>query len=192
MATMLTDIGEAELVSKAQQGDLEAFNEIVLRYRAGVINIVYRMCGDPEVAEDAAQTAFVRVWQRLDDYRPHSTFRSWLYRIAVNAALDILRREKRLLPLDTRQENTTDQDPSALVERRERHEQVHQAILALPAASRTVLVLREYEGFSYKEIAQTLDIPVGTVMSRLNYARNRLVETLSPIMKTMEPQNELA
>ncbi|MBN1148152.1 MAG: sigma-70 family RNA polymerase sigma factor [Anaerolineales bacterium] len=205
MATALTDTTEAELVSKAQQGDLEAFEEIILRYRAGAINVAYRMCGDAAIAEDAAQAAFIKAWQRLQDYRPTGSFRSWLYRIAVNAALDILRQEKHLASRENRLESrgnrladlervpasSTEQDPGALIEIKERRELVRKAILALPAASRAALVLREYEGLSYKEIAQALDIPVGTVMSRLNYARDRLSEMLSPILGTAQRQMDL-
>jgi len=85
---------ESVLVACASHGDREAFSELVYRYRAGVINVVYRLCGDADLAEDAAQTAFVRAWQHLAGYQTRSSFRNWLYRIAVNAALDLLRRQK--------------------------------------------------------------------------------------------------
>jgi RNA polymerase sigma-70 factor (ECF subfamily) len=103
-----------------------------------------------------------------------------LYRIAVNAATDMLRREKRILPNSMEDLQLTDgrPGPELLVSQQERIVLVQKAVLSLPEASRTVLVLREYEGLSYQEISSTLDIPIGTVMSRLNYARKLLKEKL--------------
>ena len=178
-------IGEAEsdLVSRAKQGDLHAFEEIVHHYRQGMIDVVYRMCGDANLAEDSAQTAFIKAWQRLPAYQPSGSFRSWLYRIAINAALDVLRREKPILQLGELQHLSGSEDPGKVIEQRQLEEQVRKAVLSLPPASRSVLVLREYEGLSYQEIAEALEIPAGTVMSRLNYARNRLVEILNPYLE---------
>jgi RNA polymerase sigma-70 factor (ECF subfamily) len=174
---------ELELITQAQQGDRQAFGELVRRHRAGVVNVVYRMCGDANLAEDAAQEAFIRAWQHLLSYRPRSPFRNWVYRIATNAALDALRREKETVGVDALPLEASDEGPEATLEGKERAEQVQLAVLALPPASRSVLVLREYEGLSYREIADTLGIPMGTVMSRLNYARKRMLETLSPYLE---------
>ncbi|MFQ6102468.1 MAG: RNA polymerase sigma factor [Anaerolineae bacterium] len=176
---------ELELIAQAQQGDQQAFGELVCLNREGVVNVVYRMCGDANLAEDAAQETFIRAWRHLPDYRPRSPFRNWLYRIAANLALDSLRREKGTVDVDALPLAASDAGPEATVERKERGEQVRQAVLALPPASRSVLVLREYEGLSYREIAATLGIPMGTVMSRLNYARNRLRETLAPYLELL-------
>jgi len=176
---------ELELIAKAQQGDRQAFGELVRRHREGVINVVYRMCGDANLAEDAAQEAFIRAWQHLSNYRPRSPFRNWVYRIATNVTLDVLRRERETVDIDTLSLASSDEGPEAMVERGERGERVRQAVLALPPASRAVLVLREYEGLSYREIADTLGIPIGTVMSRLNYARNRLRESLAPYLEVL-------
>lgn len=174
---------EAELVAQARQGDTRAFSQLVRRHREGVINVVYRMCGDTNLADDAAQEAFVRAWQHLAGYRPRSPFRNWLYRIATNVALDALRREREVVDIDTVALATSNQGPEAALEAAELGQRVQQAVLSLPPASRAVLVLREYEGLSYKEIADTLGIPMGTVMSRLNYARNLLRESLTPYME---------
>ncbi len=176
---------ELELITQAQQGDRQALGELVRRHREGVINVVYRMCGDASLAEDAAQEAFIRAWQHLPSYRPRSPFRNWVYRIASNVALDALRRERETVDIDTLPLSTSDEGPEAAVEGIERGERVRQAVLTLPPASRAVLVLREYEGLSYREIADTLSIPIGTVMSRLNYARNRLRETLAPYLEVV-------
>ena len=176
---------ELVLIADAQQGDKRAFGELVRRYHRGVVNVVYRMCGDADLAEDAAQEAFIRAWQHLPRYRPQSPFRSWLYRIAVNAAYDALRREHDAVDPETVVIVSPEAGPAALVERREREERVRQAVRALPPASREVIVLREYEGLSYREIADALDIPVGTVMSRLNYARRWLRQALSGALEDL-------
>jgi RNA polymerase sigma-70 factor (ECF subfamily) len=176
---------ELDLIAQAQQGDRQAFGELVRRHREGVINVVYRMCGDVNVAEDAAQEAFIRAWQHLPGYRPRSPFRNWVYRIATNVALDVLRRERETVDIDALSLATSDGGPEAAVEGAERGERVREAVLALPPASRAVLVLREYEGLSYREIADALGIPIGTVMSRLNYARNRLRESLAPHLEVL-------
>lgn len=176
---------ELELIAQSQQGDRRAFGELVRLNREGVINVVYRMCGNVNLAEDAAQEAFVRAWKHLPNYRPRSSFRNWVYRIATNVALDALRRERETMDIDVLPLTTSDEGPEAAVEEAERGEQVRRAVLALPPASRAVLTLREYEGFSYREIADTLDIPIGTVMSRLNYARSKLRQTLAPYLEAL-------
>ena len=179
MATIL-EVNDTELVSKAQRGDRNAFSELVRNHAPGVMNVVYRMCGDAQIAEDAAQETFIRAWQNLPSYRPQTPLRNWLYRIAFNAGMDMLRKEKRILPNDIEDMHLADErpGPEILVSQQERTNLVQQAVLSLPDASRAVLVLREYEGMSYHEIADALDIPIGTVMSRLNYARKSLKEKL--------------
>jgi len=178
--TFISQANEIELVTRAQSGDRNAFSELVRTHAQGVLNVIYRMCGDMQIAEDAAQETFIQAWLRLQSYRPHASLRNWLYRIAVNTAIDMLRKEKRILPSAIEDLNLTDSGPGpeTLVANSERTEMVQEAILALPDASRAVLVLREFEGLSYQEIAESIDIPVGTVMSRLNYARKLLREKL--------------
>lgn len=176
---------EKDLITQAQKGDRRAFSQLVRRHREGVVNVVYRMCGDANLADDAAQETFIRAWQHLPGYRPRSPFRNWLYRIATNVARDALRRERGMVSLDSVPLANSEQGPEAAVEGKERGDRVRQAVLSLPPASRAVLVLREYEDLSYREIADTLGIPVGTVMSRLNYARNRLRESLAPYMEVL-------
>lgn len=175
-----TAVNEVELVTRAQNGERNAFSELVRLHARGVMNVIYRMCGDEQLSEDAAQEAFIRAWLNLSSYRPQTSLRNWLYRIAVNAATDMLRKEKRILPNDIEDLQLTDErpGPESLVSQQERTVLVQKAVLSLPDSSRAVLVLREYEGMSYHEIADALDIPVGTVMSRLNYARKLLKEKL--------------
>lgn len=174
---------EIELVTSAKAGDRAAFGELVRRHREGVINVIYRMCGDAAVAEDAAQEAFIRAWQHLGRYRTGSSFRNWVYRIGTNAAVDALRRQRDTAELDAVHLVSSANGPEEALLKQELGDQVRRAVLALPEGSRAVLVLREYGGLSYREIAETLRIPTGTVMSRLNYARCRLRETLRPMLE---------
>jgi RNA polymerase sigma-70 factor, ECF subfamily len=174
------EVSETELVSRAQNGDRNAFSEVVRNHAQGVRNVIYRMCGDVQIAEDAAQETFIQAWLHLSSYRPQTSLRNWLYRIAVNAATDMLRKEKRILPDSVEDLQLTDgrPGPESSVSQQERITLVQKAVLALPEASRAILVLREYEELSYQEISSTLNIPLGTVMSRLNYARKLLKDKL--------------
>ena len=175
----LTAEAELELITRAQQGERRSFGELVRSHRTGVINVVYRMSGNANLAEDAAQETFIRAWTNLSRYRPRSPFRNWVYRIATNAALDMMRREHETVDFETLALPNPGDGPETVLLAEEREERVRKAVLALPEASRVVLVLREYEGLSYRDIADALRIPIGTVMSRLNYARNRLRQLLA-------------
>jgi RNA polymerase sigma-70 factor (ECF subfamily) len=176
----VTVVSEAELVTRAKNGERNAFSELVCMHGQGVMNLIYRMYGDSQMAEDAAQETFIRAWLHLDSYRPQMSLRNWLYRIAVNAALDMLRKQKRILPnaLEDLQLQDPQPGPEAVYSYEERTALIQKAVLSLPDACRAVLVLKEYEGLSYQEIGNTLDIPIGTVMSRLNYARKLLRKKL--------------
>jgi RNA polymerase sigma-70 factor, ECF subfamily len=179
---------ETGLIEQAQHGDRNAFGELVGRYYPGVVRVVYRLCGDTGLAEDMAQEAFLRAWMNLPSYHPQSSLRNWLYRIAVNATLDVLRHKTE----ETLEDEAAQMlpDPSvgpetALIEK-ERVALLQRAMQSLPEAARSVLILREYAGLSYQEIASVLDVPKGTVMSRLNYARNRLRDQLKSQRVQME------
>lgn len=189
--TTVAAINEMELVTRARSGDRNAFSELVCIHARGVLNVIYRMCGDEQIAEDAAQETFIQAWVHFSSYRPQTSLRNWLYRIAVNAATDLLRKEKRILPDDIEDFQLTDERPSpeSLVSQRERAVLVQKAVLSLPEASRAVLVLREYEEMTYHEIADALEIPVGTVMSRLNYARKLLKEKLEQKLLQVEAEH---
>jgi RNA polymerase sigma-70 factor (ECF subfamily) len=182
LSAATTTSTEAEFLIRAQQGDRNAFSELVRIHAQGVFNVIYRMCGDTLIAEDAAQETFIRAWQNLSSYRSQTSLRNWLYRIAFNAAMDMIRKEKRILPNNIEDLQLADErpGPESMLSNQEQTNLVQRAVLSLPDASRAVLVLREYEGMSYHEIANTLDIPVGTVMSRLNYARKLLKNELEP------------
>lgn len=195
----MEQVDDLDLITAAQSGDRRAYGDLVSRHRAGVVAVVFRMCGDMDLAEEAAQEAFLRAWQHLPTYQPRYSFRSWVYRIAINAALDALRQpsSRREQPFSDF-ENPAEDDPGmvatlpsmedgpeAAVEARQRSERVRRAVLALPAASRSVLVLREYGGLSYNEIATSLGIPIGTVMSRLSSARSQMRQALIDILEVL-------
>jgi RNA polymerase sigma-70 factor (ECF subfamily) len=156
-----------------------AFGTLVLRYRKLVIDVAYRLCGDAALAEDIAQDTFIRVWDRLADYRPSGNFRAWLVRIATNLTIDAMRKFKPVVDIEDLPLVAPGQGPEAAAVSRERAAAVRAALMRLPLPSRSALVLREYEGLSYQEIADVLDVPLGTVKSRLNDARRRLKAQLA-------------
>jgi RNA polymerase sigma-70 factor (ECF subfamily) len=187
-----TKYAESGMIEQAQCGDRNAFGELVRYYYPGVMRVVYRLCGDAGLAEDMAQETFLRAWINLSSFNPQSSLRNWLYRIAVNAALDVLRRRPEEALEDDAVQRLTDQatGPEMSLIDKEQVALLQRAMRSLPEAARSVLVLREYGELSYQEIANVLDIPLGTVMSRLNYARNRLREMLKAQLIQME--NEYA
>lgn len=170
---------DEELAAHGRQGSKKAFGELVRRHQRAVVTIAYRLSGDAMLAQDVAQECFVKAWQRLGRFRDRGagSFRAWLYRLAHNATIDQLRKTRPSISLDW-QPLAHDPSPQDVVLQDERTHRVQQAILALPEACRAALILREYEGMSYREISQILDIPIGTVMSRLNYARGKLRQML--------------
>jgi RNA polymerase sigma-70 factor, ECF subfamily len=177
---VIATVNETELVTQAKNGDRNAFSELVCIHAQGVRNVIYRLYGDTQLAEDAAQETFIQAWLHIASYRPQASLRNWLFRIAVNAATDMLRKEKRILPNSLEDLGLKDPQlgPEAFFSQVEQTVLVQKAVLSLPDACRVVLVLREYEELSYHEIADTLNIPIGTVMSRLNYARKLLKDKL--------------
>ena len=150
----------------------------------------YRLTGDPDLAADATQDAYVRAYASLRTFRGSSTFSTWLYRIVVNVSLDALRRRARAPEPLTALADTEEQweidvvdesaDPGATVESRERRRLVFRALQELSSDHRTVLVLFDLNGFSYEEIADILGVPLGTVKSRLNRARLALRDVIEP------------
>ena len=171
---------ETDLIQQAQAGDTWAFGELVRHHYGPVVNVAYRICGEKTLAEDMAQETFLRAWTNLNSFRLTGSMKNWLYRIAVNVTLDTLRRKSELPMDDEFIQMIQDPmpDPEISLIQKERAENMQDMLRALPLATRNVLVLREYGELSYHEIAAILDIPIGTVMSRLNYARTRLRDLL--------------
>ena len=174
---------EQQLVSAAQRGDMEAFEALIHLYEKRVFALTLRMCGKPEDAAEAAQEAFLAAWQGLTFFRGDASFSTWLYRLASNACVDLLRRESRHrtaagLSLDDEELNldVPDETPSPQdeAERRELREEIERGLASLTPEHRQVLVLREIHQLSYDEIAETLDLDVGTVKSRISRGRKQL------------------
>ena len=174
---------EQQLVSAARQGDMAAFESLVHLYEKRVFALTLRMCGNREDAAEAAQEAFLAAWQGLAFFRGDSSFSTWLYRLASNACVDLLRRESRHRTaagpsLDDEELNLEVPDarpsPQDEAERRELREEIERGLAALSPEHREVLVLRELHQLSYDEIAETLDLDVGTVKSRISRGRKQL------------------
>lgn len=172
-----TPASDARLVEDARQGDQEAFGRLVQRYERRLLRVIQRFVRDADLAEDLAQEAFLRVYERLDQYDASRRFGPWLFRIAVNVTLDFLRRRKRriwgLLFTDAHQDRWP--DPPATDRRGELdlRQEVWQVIEQLPEKYRIVLVLRDLESFSTSEIAAILNRREATIRWRLAEARNR-------------------
>jgi RNA polymerase sigma-70 factor, ECF subfamily len=168
---------ENEWIHRSQAGDTGAFAWLVERHRPFVLSLAYRLCGGAAEAEDIAQDAFVHAWQALPRFRGDSSFRTWIYHITSNLAMERLRKQPTF-PMSEDNAPAGDASPETIALRSERQRAVRRAIARLPSESRLVLVLREYEGLSYQEIATVAGIPLGTVMSRLHYARQWLRQQL--------------
>ena len=170
---------EREWIARAQAGDKAAYGKLVERYQRLIVSVAYHHGLDLAEAEDAAQETFIKAWLALPRYRESAgSLRAWLCRIAINTARDAHRRERPVQELNEYMPDS-ENNPVEQAEVKAKARAVRRALDQLPAASRAALVLREYEGLSYAEIANALGIPQGTVMSRLNYARNRLRDLLT-------------
>lgn len=175
----------------ARAGDADAFDCLVQAHYRSVYNTAYRMLRKPSAASDATQATFVRVWEALSSFRGDASFSTWIYRITMNVCLDELRRRKKE-PLSLTEEDDDggpagerdmpdlSDEPASSAEQRELQELVHEAIGRLSEDFRAVIVLYDLQGLSYQEISDALEIPLGTVKSRLNRARKALREEMEP------------
>ena len=170
------EASDQELLTRYRNGDREAFADIVVRYQRPIYNAALWMLRNAEDARDVAQTVFLKVVERLDDYDDRYKFFSWIYRIAVNESLNLLRRGGREEPLDEDAElpDTDAVNPESQMQLAERSRHVHKALMSLSTNDRTVLMLRHFSECSYDEIAEILDLDEKTVKSRLFDARHRL------------------
>lgn len=174
-------MNELVLISRARGGDRDAFGELVEQYRDNVYRLAYRMCGNAYDADEAAQEAFVAAWRALPNFRGDAKFSTWLYRLTTNAAIDVMRREKRHQTVGDGEmmELADDADsPQETVERTEQQEAVQKALSTLSEEYREVLLLRYMEELDYAEIAEVLQLPSGTVKSRINRAKAALKTAL--------------
>ncbi len=179
---------DSQLIGRTLAGEPAAFGELVLRYQDRLYNSLVRVLGSAEDAHDAAQDAFVQAFVKLDTFRGSSAFYTWLYRIAFNTAMSHARRKRPTRSLDDdradcgREPVDAEPTPEARLHLSERAVQVHRALAALSAEFREVIVLREMDGCKYEEIAEILELPVGTVRSRLFRARLELRDRLAKVM----------
>lgn len=183
---------ERELIERCRAGDTAAFEPLVERYRQRVWRLAYQLLRDREEAWDCAQEAFVRAFHSLGSFRGQSAFYTWLFRITVNVATDRQRArgaQARAFGGERVAEeewNRTTPDPGAgpdqAAVQAEQRERIRRALDALPSKARTIIMLSDVDGLSYREIAEVLDCPIGTVMSRLHNARKRLKGLLGPML----------
>jgi len=183
------ELSDWELVQKCQGGEVSAFQELAARYYRKVLMVALGIVNHREDAMEIAQETFFRAYRNIKDFRGGSTFYTWLYRIAVNLAIDFQRRRKRG-PLELReqmdevieQKGEFVNDPYRDLEGKELGERLLRAINELTPEHRAVIVMRAVEGLSYKDIGRILGCSEGTVMSRLHYARKKLQERLNPFL----------
>ena len=171
---------DESLVERCRNGDATALEALVVRYQRPIYNAAFRVLGNTEDASDITQAVFLKVTERLDDYDPQYRFFSWIYRIALNESLNVLRRQGREEPLDDESEPPGPErlDPERLASEAQVSRRVQGALMSLKIDDRAVLTLRHFSECSYREIGQILDLDEKTVKSRLFEARQRLRELL--------------
>lgn len=184
---------DAEVIRRIQNGDSEAYRELVLKYQQKVYGVAWGMVRNPEDAREITQEAFIKAFKSLERFRFDASFYTWLYRITVNLTIDFRRKasKRRTNEFDEGRMQKDeageiakphmDASPRRRLERKRLADQIQAAIDQLPTDQRTAIMLRELEGLSYKEIAEAMDCAEGTVMSRLFYGRKKLQEILKDL-----------
>jgi RNA polymerase sigma-70 factor, ECF subfamily len=187
---------DQQIVERVQRGDKRAFDLLVTKYQRKIFRLLSRLIRDSGEIEDVAQEAFIKAYRALPNFRGESAFYTWLYRIAINTAKNHLVSQGRRAPTSTEAEveeaeNFEDADglrdvntPDAVLMSRQVGDAVNRAIERLPEDLRTAIVLRELEGLSYEEIAESMNCPIGTVRSRIFRARDAIANELRPLLDT--------
>src|SRR5271169_6446801 len=186
-------LSDVDLVRQAQKGDMAAFEEMVARHRDKIYARAYSMMRNEDEALDLSQEAWVKGWQRLVQFQGDSSFVTWMTRIVINLCLDQLRKHKRhrAESIEAMEEEggverhmpVINPNPTAGLERVELRQRIDRALAQLSHEHRTVLVLHEFEELEYKEIAKRMKCSIGTVMSRLFYARRRMASLLAGLKR---------
>lgn len=187
-------ISDEKLVKSSKRGDMDAFEELVARHRDKIFARAFSMMRNEEEALDLSQEAWVKAWQRLKQFQGDSSFVTWMTRIVINLCLDQLRKHKRQRAesIESMQDESggverymppVETNPTQGLEREELRERIDEAMAQLSVAHRTVLVLHEFENLEYKEIAKRMKCSIGTVMSRLFYARRRMASLMAAYKK---------
>jgi RNA polymerase sigma-70 factor (ECF subfamily) len=193
------DVSELDLVRRCQAGDTEAFDELVTRYRTRIFSMIYNMVHSEQDAWDLAQDSFLKAWKSIKRFRGRSSFYTWIYRIVMNVTIDWLRK-KHVKGGDTEFDDATqlrEIDPASktvpkmealpyeMMERDEIRTRIDKAIAQLSPEQRAVILMKEIEGMQYHEIAEGLGCSIGTVMSRLFYARKKLQTLLKDVYENI-------
>jgi RNA polymerase sigma-70 factor (ECF subfamily) len=197
-ASQYASADDKALVAKAQKGDMLAFEELVARHRDKIYARAYSMMRNEEEALDLSQEAWVKAWQRLAQFQGESSFATWMTRIVINLCLDQIRRQKRqrtdsIEEMDEESGGVERQmppvafNPTERLERGELRARIDRAMAQLSHEHRTVLVLHEFEEMEYKQIAKVMGCSIGTIMSRLFYARRRLAALLADLKEKGAP-----
>ena len=189
---------DLDLVARSQSGDTSAFNELVTRYRTRAFTMIYNMVRNEQDAWDLAQDGFLKAWKSIGRFRGQSSFYTWLYRILMNVTIDWLR--KKQIASGTEFDDQiglnniapgamtapqSEMEPAARISDSEIRERIDAAIAKLSAEHRSVIVMREIDGLEYSEIAEQMNCSLGTVMSRLFYARKKLQALLKDVYETI-------
>ena len=196
----MADFDERSLIRQCQKGDVQAFRHLVERYEDRIYGLACSILGDPEAAKDAAQEAFVRVYRALGKFEGRSSFYTYLYRITTNVCLTFAQREQRrpdrisIEGMQEVNEMTLDRflgtdEPQNDIDRIGLREEIQKVLDYLSPEHRAVVILKDIEGFSQEEIADVLDVSVGTVKSRLSRARARLRDLLLPLYREWQGEN---
>jgi RNA polymerase sigma-70 factor (ECF subfamily) len=179
------------LVAKCQEGDKQAFELLIKKYQRRIFHLIYRITQDPAVVEPIAQEVFLKAYRSISSFRGSSRFYTWLYRIAVNTSLSHIKKQsagenrERMIEFDhhastLQADSMRADDPEELFMRKEFFQHLLASLRRLPEELRTAVMLREFSGMNYEEISEVMEIPLGTVRSRIFRARARLREMLEP------------
>ena len=174
---------ERELIERSQRGEKDAFQDLMVPYQGKIYSLLYGMVWHREDALELTQEVFVKAYRSIRGFRMASSFYTWLYRIAVNLALDFRRQRVANPEIQKTVDPPNTRGPDSSLLRKELNEQIRMNMAQLPPQHRAVLLLREMEGLSYKEIAKVVGCRLGTVMSRLHYAREEMRRALAPYLK---------
>jgi len=193
------DVPELDLVKQAQAGDTEAFDQLVGRYRTRVFGMIYNMVHNEQDAWDLAQDSFLKAWRSIARFRGQSSFYTWIYRIVMNVTIDSLRKKQvrgggaefddaiQLKEIDPASRTVPHADalPHERMEHKEIRSRIDAAIAQLSPEHRAVILMKEIEDMQYHEIAESLGCSIGTVMSRLFYARKKLQNLLRDVYENV-------
>ncbi len=192
------NIGDAVLIEQCQRGDTSAMERLILKYQNRLYNVILRICSNPDDAAELTQETFVKVIENIGKFQGKSSFYTWAFRIAVNLTINYCRRSSKLSLKSLDSDDVGDQatgalrellrndkspDPASIAQNRELCDLVMQSISKLDEDHRTILVLRDIEGMSYSQIAQVLELELGTVRSRISRARGKFKDILETIIE---------